>query len=33
MTPRPSTFDVLLGMDLLEGFHLTIYSDLFILSN
>lgn len=33
MTSRPSTFDVLLGMDLLEGFHLTIYSDLFILSN
>ena len=33
MTSQPSTFDVLLGMDLLEGFHLTIYSDLFILSN
>ena len=33
MTSQPSTFDVLLGMDLLEGFHLTIYPDLFILSN
>ena len=33
MTSQPSTFDVLLGMDLLEAFHLTLYSDLFILSN
>lgn len=26
-------FDVLLGMDLLYGFHLTLHGDLFILSN
>lgn len=26
-------FDVLLGMDLLHGFHLTLHGDLFILSN
>lgn len=26
-------FDVLLGMDFLQGFHLTVYADLFILSN
>lgn len=30
---QPETFDVLLGMDLLESFHLTIYADQFILSN
>lgn len=27
------TFDVLLGMDFLEDFHLTIHGDIFILSN
>ena len=26
-------FDVLLGMDVLSGFHLNIYADQFILSN
>lgn len=30
---QPETFDVLLGMDLLESFHLTIHADQFILSN
>lgn len=30
---QPSEFDVLLGMDLLEGFHLTIFREHFILSN
>ena len=33
MASQPSTFVVLLGMDLLAGFHLGIYSDLFLLSN
>lgn len=33
LQPQPNTFDVLLGMDLLENFHLTIHKDLFILSN
>ena len=28
-----SNFEVLLGMDFLESFHLTIYRDMFILSN
>ena len=27
------SFDVLLGMDVLSGFHLNIYADQFILSN
>lgn len=30
---KPETFDVLLGMDFLYGFHLTIFADTFILSN
>ncbi len=30
---QPENFDVLLGMDLLEGFHLTIHADQFIISN
>lgn len=30
---QPENFDVLLGMDLLESFHLTIHADRFILSN
>lgn len=30
---QPASFDVLLGMDILEDFHLTTYRDLFILSN
>ena len=30
---KPETFDVLLGMDFLYGFHLTIFADRFILSN
>lgn len=30
---KPGTFDVLLGMDFLYGFHLTIFADTFILSN
>ncbi len=29
----PSNYDVLIGMDLLEGFHITIYGTDFILSN
>ena len=30
---EPETFDVLLGMDLLEDFHLTVHADQFILSS
>lgn len=30
---QPSEFDVLLGMDILAGFHLTIFGEHFILSN
>lgn len=30
---EPTNYDVLLGMDLLSGFHLTIYGGNFILSN
>lgn len=30
---EPNNHDVLLGMDLLSGFHLTIYGSIFILSN
>ena len=30
---EPSNHDVLLGMDLLSGFHLTLYGGNFILSN
>ena len=30
---KPETFDVLLGMDFLSAFHLTMYGDMFILSN
>lgn len=30
---QPSNFDVLLGMDFLEDFHLTMYGGSFILSN
>lgn len=30
---QPSEFDVLLGMDILTGFHLTIFGEHFILSN
>ena len=33
LTLQPQNFDVLLGMDLLEDFHLTVYADQFILSN
>ncbi len=34
MLNAPSqTFDVLLGMDLLEDFHLTMHADQFIISN
>ena len=29
----PSNYDVLLGMDLLHGFHLTMHGDTYILSN
>ena len=29
----PNNHDVLLGMDLLTGFHMTIYGNIFILSN
>ena len=32
MGHQPSRFDVLLGMDLLHGFHLTIYNEQFIIS-
>ncbi|MXW59363.1 MAG: hypothetical protein F4124_12820 [Acidimicrobiia bacterium] len=30
---EPSTYDILLGMDLLIGFHITMYGGQFILSN
>lgn len=30
---QPDDFDVLLGMDILTGFHLTIFGEHFILSN
>lgn len=30
---QPAAFDVLLGMDILEGFHLTVHADRFILSS
>ena len=30
---KPEAFDVLLGMDFLYGFHLTMFADTFILSN
>ena len=30
---QPNNYDVLLGMDFLFGYHLTIYGGLFILSN
>ena len=30
---NPPNFDVLLGMDILEGFHVTMYGGHFILSN
>ena len=33
MNIEPSNFDILLGMDLLHHFHLTIFGDKFILSN
>ena len=33
MGHQSSRFDVLLGMDLLMDFHLTIYKDHFIISN
>ncbi len=33
MGQQPDTFDVLLGMDLLADFHLTVYKNQFILSN
>lgn len=31
--PEPSGFEVLLGMDFLNPFHLTVYREVFILSN
>lgn len=31
--PESSRFEVILGMDFLQPFHLTVYRDLFILSN
>ena len=33
LTLQPQNFDVLLGMNLLEDLHLTVYADQFILSN
>ena len=30
---QSETFDILIGMDLLKEFHLTIYRDQFIISN
>ena len=33
MGKKANTFDVLVGMDLLEDFHLTVYKNQFILSN
>lgn len=33
MGKKVNTFDVLVGMDLLENFHLTVYKNQFILSN
>lgn len=30
---EPKNYDVILGMDLLSGFHLTLYGGNFILSN
>ena len=32
MGHQPSRFDVLLGMDLLYEFHLTVYQDQFVIS-
>ncbi len=33
LTIQPKHFDILLGMDLLKDFHLTVFQDHFILSN